>query len=120
MIESKDIVALLKQSGNGKTIEVQLKGASYEVTIDNGYDEAVSCPHGSGAPPPSPPIPSFSPRRISHGRPVRRVHTTARATSQAPPPAPLFSIATLTPDLGAGNADRGDALASQVGRDCQR
>jgi len=41
VIESKDIVALLKSNTSNKTIDVQLKGASYEVTIDNGYEEAV-------------------------------------------------------------------------------
>ena len=41
VIESKDIQSLLKSSSSSKNmIELQLKGASYELTIENGFDEA--------------------------------------------------------------------------------
>ena len=42
VIESKDIVGLLKPENatQQNVIEMQLEGASYEVTIENGFDEA--------------------------------------------------------------------------------
>ena len=42
VIESKDIQALLRAdgAGAGKVVELQLKGASYELTIEQGFDEA--------------------------------------------------------------------------------
>jgi len=42
VVQSSDIQALIKPDGKDhtKTIEIQLSGASYEVTIENGYEEA--------------------------------------------------------------------------------
>ena len=40
VIESKDIQGLLPEKGPGNVTEMQLKGASYELTIENGFDEA--------------------------------------------------------------------------------
>lgn len=41
MVECKDIISLLKVDKHANTVDMQLKGASYEVTIDHGFDEAM-------------------------------------------------------------------------------
>jgi len=41
VVECKDIISLLKVDKHANTVDMQLKGASYEVTIDHGFDEAM-------------------------------------------------------------------------------
>ena len=82
-IESREIQSLLKSDDKGsKTIELQLKGASYEVTIENGFEEAcllieasrmqVGTTHSPSYPPSYPPISlaPLAPCGVGRARPL--------------------------------------------------